>query len=148
MEISESGDEPRQACWPSRRTLGPSAPAKSLSNLPNIYKIPANDPFITVQHRRRVYRLLCRFIPFNKSHFRTVGVSANEPEVPSSGLREERRGSLGLWVRQSKEVQEKPVSRSRTRDWFMVVLVEPVGELVVWGRGGGGVQLLTGDSRL
>lgn len=35
-------------CWPTKQTLGPSAPAKSLSYLPNIYKIPANNPFITL----------------------------------------------------------------------------------------------------
>lgn len=97
MEISESGDEPRQACWPSRRTLGPSAPAKSLSNLPNIYKIPANDPFITVQHRRRVYRLLCCFIPFNKSHFHTVGVSANEPRSRKFPRLGSRRSASARW---------------------------------------------------
>lgn len=121
MEISESSDEPRQACWPSRRTLGPSAPAKSLSNLPNIYKIPANDPFITVQHHRRVYRLLCCFIPFNESHFHTVGISANEPHSQKFPRLGSRRSASAHWdfgfvpvvkVKMSKKLKEKPVCRS------------------------------------
>lgn len=111
-EISESGVEPRQACWPSRRTLGPSAPAKSLSNLPNIYKIPANDPFITVQHRHRVYRLLCCFIPFNKSRFHTVGVSANEPRSRKFPRLGSRRSSLDLRVLPSTSSQSKDVNET------------------------------------
>lgn len=35
---------PCQACWPTKRTPGPSAPAKSLSYLQNIYQKPANNP--------------------------------------------------------------------------------------------------------
>lgn len=45
----------RQACWPSKQALGPSAPTKSLLYLQNIYKIPANNPFITLCLRCPVY---------------------------------------------------------------------------------------------
>lgn len=45
----------RQACWPSKQALGPSAPTKGLLYLQNIYKIPTNNPFITLCLRCPVY---------------------------------------------------------------------------------------------
>lgn len=68
----------RQACWPSKQALGPSAPTKGLLYLQNIYKIPANNPLITLCLHCPVYLSLlsvpaednsarCFYYPVNES---------------------------------------------------------------------------------
>lgn len=75
--------EPCQARRPTKQALGPSAPTKSLLYLQNIYKIPANNPFITLCLCCPVYLPLlsisisgednsgCVFISVNESHVHT-----------------------------------------------------------------------------